>query len=65
VFLDCNVWNNLVTGNSPASVASLRPAYHNGRIEVVGSLELLEERLGTARRDLNKYERLRTTFLKL
>lgn len=64
VFLDNNVWNMLVE-HAELNVDELVKAYHAERIEIVGTMELHEEIIGTARRKPAKYNALRPVWRKL
>ena len=66
VFLDNNVWNDLVDHpEGPLTTDLLVRAFRAGHIAVIGTLELEEELLSAARRKPAKFKRMRQLYYKL
>jgi hypothetical protein len=65
VFLDNNMWNALVDATGPLTTDALVDAYKYGSVEVVATIELCEEILGTARRKPAKYNDMRRLLRRL
>ena len=65
VFLDANVWNQLVEPDALLTHDMLLSAYRDGRFQIVGTPELLEEIVGTANRKPEKFAALSRDFDKL
>lgn len=65
MYLDNNVWNELVAESPALTVNDLVAAFHAGDLAVVGSLEVLEEIMGAADRKPGKANLMRTTMKKL
>lgn len=66
VFLDNNVWNDLIDHPEGAlTVDLLLRAFRSGHMAVVGTLELEEELLGAARRKPAKFRKMRQLYYKL
>lgn len=63
--LDNNILNRLLDPTCPFTVEDLVAAYQSGNLEIVGSLELLEEVMGTARKNPAKFRRLWKLWRKL
>lgn len=65
VFLDNNIWNALAVGGVPLTADQLVEGFRAGRVEIVATVELYEELLGTARRKPQKYKEMRRLYRKL
>jgi hypothetical protein len=62
VFLDNNIWNMFGGSPGPVLLNDVVTASADGRVEIVGSIELFGELMGTARRKPAKYAVMRSAW---